>query len=61
MLSQQYMLTLPKEGDFLVDNQWHFEIGGHKKNMKQIYHKEIGGFATLIYLTHAFCKIGLAG
>jgi len=45
MLSQQYTLAAPKEGDFLVNNQWHFEIGGHKKNMQPIYDKEAGYLA----------------
>lgn len=39
MLSQNYKLTLPHEGDFLINDRWHFEVGGEKKNMKQIYHK----------------------
>jgi len=38
MLSQNYKLTLPHEGDFLINNRWHFEVGGEKKNIKQIYH-----------------------
>jgi predicted AAA+ superfamily ATPase len=40
MLSQNYKLTLPQEGDFLINDRWHFEVGGEKKNIKQIYHKD---------------------
>lgn len=45
MLSQSYKLTLPHEGDFLINNDWHFEVGGQKKNMKQIYNKNNGYLA----------------
>jgi uncharacterized protein len=45
MLSQNYKLTLPQEGDFLINNRWHFEVGGERKNMKQIYHKDNGYLA----------------
>ncbi|MCK5774600.1 MAG: hypothetical protein KAH25_00400 [Bacteroidales bacterium] len=28
--------STPKQGDFLVDQKYHFEIGGKKKDYKQI-------------------------
>jgi uncharacterized protein len=31
-----YDLTLPKEGDFMVDQKWTFEVGGQNKTRKQI-------------------------
>jgi len=35
-LSQQHRLTLPYEGDFMVNNKWVFEIGGKNKSQQQI-------------------------
>ena len=35
-LSQLHTLTLPQNGDFLIDNQYTFEIGGKNKSSKQI-------------------------
>jgi len=35
-LSRNHTVTLPKQGDFLVDNQYTFEIGGKNKTNKQI-------------------------
>ena len=29
-------MTYPKQGDFLVDNKWLFEVGGRKKSFDQI-------------------------
>lgn len=35
-LSQNHQVTYPKQGDFLVDQKYLFEIGGKKKDYKQI-------------------------
>lgn len=35
-LSQLHHVTLPQNGDFLIDNQYTFEIGGKNKSSKQI-------------------------
>ena len=35
-LSVNHKVTLPAKGDFLIDDQWIFEIGGKKKDDKQI-------------------------
>ena len=32
-LSHQHQVTLPKKGDFLVDQQWLFEVGGKNKSL----------------------------
>jgi uncharacterized protein len=34
------MVTLPKQGDFLVDNEYTFEIGGKNKTNQQIANLE---------------------
>jgi hypothetical protein len=31
-----YQLSIPKKGDFLVDDKYLFEIGGKNKSFKQI-------------------------
>lgn len=36
MLSHKHTATLPMNGDFLVDNQFLFEVGGKNKNFDQI-------------------------
>lgn len=36
MLKVKYDLTIPKKGDFLVEDKYLFEIGGKNKNFKQI-------------------------
>ncbi len=36
MLSFQHALSLPKKGDFLVNNKYIFEVGGKNKTFKQI-------------------------
>jgi uncharacterized protein len=36
ILSKDHHLTIPLNGDFLVDEQWIFEIGGRKKSHQQI-------------------------
>jgi predicted AAA+ superfamily ATPase len=35
-LSGSHQLTYPKQGDFLVDNTWLFEVGGLNKTRKQL-------------------------
>lgn len=35
-LSQSHKVTYPKQGDFIVDNKFLFEIGGKNKDYKQI-------------------------
>jgi predicted AAA+ superfamily ATPase len=40
MLSFQHEVTLPKQGDFLIDNRFIFEIGGRKKEFVQIQNLE---------------------
>jgi len=36
LLRAEHLLRIPKEGDFLVDEKYLFEIGGKKKSFKQI-------------------------
>ncbi|HLB41290.1 MAG TPA: AAA family ATPase [Gammaproteobacteria bacterium] len=36
MIATQHDVTIPSNGDFLVDHQFTFEIGGRKKNFEQI-------------------------
>lgn len=36
MLKVKYSLTIPKKGDFLVDDKYLFEVGGKNKSFKQI-------------------------
>ena len=36
MLIDSHRLTIPKKGDFLVDDQYVFEVGGKSKGFKQI-------------------------
>ena len=36
MLSQAHQIALPLKGDFLVDDEYLFEVGGKNKNYKQI-------------------------
>lgn len=36
MLSKDHSLTIPQNGDFLINNQFIFEIGGKKKSFHQI-------------------------
>lgn len=36
MLSVEHLVSVPKQGDFLVDNQYTFEVGGKNKGFKQI-------------------------
>ena len=36
MLSYHHMLNYPKSGDFWVDGQYVFEVGGKAKSKKQI-------------------------
>ena len=40
VLSQNHQLSLPMNGDFLVDNKALFEVGGRSKNFKQIRSEE---------------------
>ncbi len=35
-VSENYTVTLPKKGDFFVDNKYVFEVGGKNKDFKQI-------------------------
>lgn len=35
-MSVQHKVTLPKNGDYLIDDKWTFEVGGKKKGDKQI-------------------------
>ena len=36
MLSYQHDVSIPAQGDFMVDDQWIFEVGGRKKEFTQI-------------------------
>ena len=36
MLSYQHSVTIPAQGDFMIDNQLIFEIGGRKQEFTQI-------------------------
>lgn len=40
MLSQRYNVSYPKNGDFLIDDLYTFEIGGKSKSFKQIQNIE---------------------
>lgn len=42
MLAKKHNLTAPEAGDFLVDDNLTFEIGGRKKGQKQIKHATKG-------------------
>ncbi|MBQ9213487.1 MAG: AAA family ATPase, partial [Bacteroidales bacterium] len=35
-LSVNHLVSIPKDGDFLIDGQYLFEVGGMKKSYKQI-------------------------
>ena len=35
-LSQNHIITYPRQGDFMIDNKYLFEIGGKGKDFKQI-------------------------
>jgi hypothetical protein len=54
-LSQLHNVTLPQHGDFLIDNQYTFEIGGKSKSSNQI--KEIND----AYIVKDDIEIGSAG
>jgi hypothetical protein len=36
MLNDRHRLTIPKKGDFLVDEKYVFEVGGRSKGVKKI-------------------------
>jgi predicted AAA+ superfamily ATPase len=36
-LQFHHKVSYPEKGDFIVDDQWLFEIGGKSKNLKQLY------------------------
>lgn len=36
MLSNNHKVTFPQSGDFLIDNKFLFEVGGHKKGFAQL-------------------------
>jgi len=40
MLSDDYEVTIPNDGDFLVDHQYVFEVGGKNKDFSQIKDQE---------------------
>lgn len=40
MLSQKHATKASKEGDFIVDDLWVFEVGGKKKSFDQIKHEK---------------------
>jgi predicted AAA+ superfamily ATPase len=44
-LSQIHQISLPNRGDFLIDNQYTFEIGGKSKGKKQIQSVEMSYIA----------------
>jgi uncharacterized protein len=46
MLSEKYLLTLPNNGDFLVNKKYLFEIGGKNKSFSQI--KNDNNFKALV-------------
>jgi predicted AAA+ superfamily ATPase len=46
MLCNSHKITLPTNGDFLVDNKFLFEIGGHKKNFSQIRNSQVSYVAA---------------
>lgn len=45
MLSQGHDVRVAKQGDFVVDNSYIFEVGGRNKGFKQIKSEEIGYLA----------------
>lgn len=54
-LSQLHNVTLPRQGDFLIDNQYTFEIGGKGKSNRQI--KEVNN----AYIVKDDIEIGSQG
>ncbi|PIE00633.1 MAG: hypothetical protein CSA79_03000 [Thiothrix nivea] len=42
MLSYQHTLNYPKGGDFIVDEQYVFEVGGRSKTLQQLKDVEQG-------------------
>lgn len=54
-LSQLHNVTLPQQGDFLIDNQYTFEIGGKGKSNRQI--KEVNN----AYIVKDDIEIGSKG
>lgn len=54
-LSQLHNVTLPQQGDFLIDNQYTFEIGGKGKSNRQI--KEVNN----AYIVKDDIEIGSQG
>ena len=36
MLKQQHSVSIPNRGDFLIDEEYTFEVGGKNKGFKQI-------------------------
>jgi uncharacterized protein len=45
-VSRNHTVTLPKQGDFLVDNEYTFEIGGKNKTNRQIANLETAFIAA---------------
>jgi len=45
MLSQNHSVSLPLDGDFLVNDQYLFEVGGRKKTFEQIKQSKNGYLA----------------
>lgn len=45
MLAENYQISLPVDGDFLVENQYLFEIGGKNKSRRQLKQSQNGYLA----------------
>lgn len=58
-ISAAHIVKAPKAGDFEVDNQWIFEIGGEKKTTKQIHQIPNGYIVSDDIETGAYQKIPL--
>ncbi len=58
-ISAAHIVKAPKAGDFEVDNQWIFEIGGEKKTAKQIHQIPNGYIVSDDIETGAYQKIPL--
>jgi uncharacterized protein len=52
-ISLRHQVTLPKQGDFFVDNKYTFEVGGKNKSLKQIANIDMG-FIVSDNIDHGF-------
>ena len=43
-LAIDHKLSMPNQGDLLVDDRWLFEVGGKNKGFKQRMHKSVAAW-----------------